>query len=130
MAITIGTVTINRNPVPRHNWSKQRYNQYTRITADGGRKTYDNGPTVLTGTLVLKAVAKSEGDILRTYITDTAVFGKNSFTITPPANTDLGAGDGVAITTAYFEGDSLEGVFQLSPNGLLYTITLPYWKLL
>jgi len=129
MAITIGSVTINRNPSNQTTWHNERLNQITLKTADGGRATYDNGPTILRGNIVLNLVVKSEGDSLRTYLTGTAVYGKNSFTITPPSNTNLGSGTGTAVTTAYFDGgDSLEGVFQPSANGLLYTINFPYWK--
>ena len=129
MAITFGNVTINRNPSVQSRWWKERLNQKTMITADGGRATYDNGPTLLRGVIVLNLVLKSEGDALRTYITDTAVYGKNSFTIDPPANTDLGSGTGTDVTTAYYDGGlSLEGLFEPSANGLLYTINFPYWK--
>jgi len=129
MATVIGSVTINRNPSIESTWSKERMNQYVDMAADGTRIAYDNGPTLLRGTLVLKLVLKSEGDSLRTYITDTAIYGKNSFTIDGPDNTDLGAGTGTSVTSAYFDGgNNLDGVFELSPNGLLYTIRMPYWK--
>lgn len=129
MSTTIGSVTINRNPAIGTIWHNERLNQYTLTTVDGGRATYDNGPTILRGTLALRLVAKSEGDSLRTYLTGTAVYGKNSFTITPPSNTDLGSGDGVALTNCYYDGgESLEGILTLTPNGAYYTINLPYWR--
>ena len=129
MATTIGTVTINRNPSIESSWYNDRMNQYTVVSADGTRTTYDNGPTILKGVLVLKLVAKSEGDSLRTYLTGTAAYCQNSFSITPTTNTDLGSGAGVAVTSAYYDGgNTLDGVFQLSPNGTMYTITFPYWK--
>ncbi len=130
MSITIGTVTINRNPSIGTVWHNERMNQETGITADGGRVTYDNGPTLLLGTIILRGVAKSEGDSLLTYLSGTAVFGKNSFTITPPTGCDLGAGSGTAVTSAYWNGgNTTEGFLDMSPNSALYTITFPYWKL-
>ena len=129
MAIVIGGNTINRNPSNQTRWWKERLNQKTLFTADGGRATYDNGPTILRGIIVLNLVVRSEGDTLRDYITGTAVWEENSFTIEPPTNTDLGAGAGTNVTSAYFDGGiSLETVFQPSANGLLYTINFPYWK--
>lgn len=128
MSITIGTVTIARNPFHPLDWYPVRFNQSSVECADAARAVYDNGPTVIKGTIILKGVLKSEGDALRTYLTGTAIFEKNSFTITPPANTNLGAGDGVALTSAYYDGGpTLEGVFTLTGGGL-YDIAFPYRK--
>jgi len=128
MSISIGTVTITRNPSFGTDWSKDRLNQYTQGTADGGRNTYDNGPNILKGTIVLRNVSKANGDALRTYLTDTAIFGKNSFTITPPASTDLGSGVGTAVTLAFYDGGTnLDGVFEYIAPGI-YNINLSYWK--
>jgi hypothetical protein len=128
MAITIGTVTISRNPSYSSEWWSERINQETIITADAGRATYDNGTEIIRGTLVLQNVSKAEGDALMAYITDTAIFGENSFTITPPTNTDVGAGVGTALTDAYFDGGtSLQGVFEFIAPAL-YNIKFSYWK--
>jgi len=125
MSIIFGSVTINRNPSVDSKWHNERLNQYTEETADGGRVTYDNGPTITKGTIIIRNVAKTEADNLATYLTGTAIYGKNSMTIDPPANTDLGAGAGTAITAYYDGGNTLEGVFQMI-TATLYNINFPY----
>ena len=128
MAIDIGSVTINKNPAFGTNWATEVINQHTRMTATADRVTYDSSSKIIRGTILLKNVAKSEGDSLRTYLEDTAEYGLNSFTIDPPAGVDLGAGDGTALTLCFYDGGpTLEGVFDLIPPGF-YNITLPYWK--
>ena len=125
--ITIGSVTINKNPSYGTKWAPVRFNQSTIITANASWKTYDNGPEVIIGEIFLRNVLKSEGDSLRDYLTYTAIFGKNSFTITPPDYTDLGKADGVALTNAYFNGGKdLAGVFELI-RPQRYNIKFPYW---
>lgn len=128
MSTTIGTVTINRNPsVQGTRWHKERMNQASVMAADGTLSTYDQGPTMVRGTLVLRHVAKSEAASLVTYLEDTAIWQKNSFTIAPPDNTDLGAGDGVDVTVYYDGGNSFDGVFEPDTNNALFVITLPYF---
>jgi len=125
--ITIGTVTINKNPAYGTVWWNIRFNQKTIITADATRKTYDNGPEIILGIIFIRNVVKSEGDSLRNYITDTAIFGKNPFTITPPPATDLGNGDGNALSVAYYNGGrDLKGVLELI-RPQRYNIKFPYW---
>ena len=128
MSITIGSVTINKNPAYGTQWHKIRLNHKSRLVADGTRRTYDNGPEIIKGTIILRNVLKSEGDSLRTYLTDTAIYQKNSFTITPPANTDLGAGVGTALTGCYYDGgNNIDGVFEYIAPGK-YNIKFPYHK--
>ena len=128
MSITIGTVTITRNPSYGKSWWNSRPGQDKIITADGGHVVYDSGFNELKGVIVLNNVSKAEGDSLRTYITGTAVYEQNSFTITPPANTDIGGGVGTALTSCYFDGGSdLDGVFEFVAPGS-YNIQFPYWK--
>lgn len=131
MSITIGTVTISRNPSTSSKHWTERYNQRTQLTADAGRATYDNGPSVLRGVLVINGVSQADKLSLETYLKSTAIFGKNSFTITPPSNTDLGGGIGTALTSAYYDGgESDEGVYEMAGTSELWTITFPYWKAL
>lgn len=128
MSITIGTQTITKNPAYGTEWWYDRMNQMTQITADGGHVTYDNGPTILRGVIILNNVSKTEGDNFRTWLTGTAIYSKTSFTITPPSATDLGAGAGIALTTAYYDGGpTIEGVFSYIAPGI-YNIKFPYWK--
>ena len=126
MSTTIGTVTLTKNPVYPLNWWPVRFNQYTRETADGGHKTFDNGPTIISGVLNFRNVAKSEGDNLRTFLTGaSARWQKTAFVITPPAATDIGKGAGFAITAFFDGGESLEANFELIPPGT-YNIIFPY----
>ena len=128
MSIQIGSVTINQNPVYPLDWYPERYNQASLDMADAALKTYDGGPTVIHGKIILKGVLKSEGDALRDYLTDTAIFQKSTFTITPKAggNTDLGAGTATALQNCNYEGgNDLSGVFTLVPPGR-YDIEFPY----
>ncbi len=127
MSIQIGTVVITKDPSFKTDWWPKRFNQFTIVTADAGRVTYDNGPDVVQGMLVIKNVAKSEGDSLRTFLTDTAVFGLNFFQLIPPPITDLGRGPGVLLNNVFFiGGTNLKGVLDLKPPSF-YDVSLPYW---
>jgi len=123
---SIDFATVSKNPCYPLDWAMERYNQSALETADGGLAVYDNGPSVVRGTINIKSVSKSEGDALRTFLTTSAICQKNAMTITPPANTDLGNGNGVAITNVNFDGgQSLAGVFTLIPPGI-YDVSIPY----
>lgn len=122
------TVTVNRNPSYDSDFSFRRANQYSQETVDGALKTYDGGPNILIGEIVLRNVSKAEGDALRNFIKTTVLFELYQFTITPPANTDIGGGVGTALTTVNFAGgQDLKGLFKYSAPGT-YTITIPYRK--
>ena len=125
MSTVIGTQTITKNPAYGTQWWPVRFNQFTVETADGAWVPYDNGPNVIEGILILKNVDKTESDNLRTYLRDIALFQKNSFAVTPPSNTDLGKGAGVAITVYYTGGPDLRGVFTFIPPGR-NDIKIPY----
>ena len=128
MSIDIGTVTINRNPNYETDFWKMRMNHFYRKTADGSHVAYDNGPNILQGIIVINNVAKAEGDALLTWLLGTAVYGKNSFTISPPTNTDLGEGAGSDIDDAYYDGgNSSQGMLDLISPGM-YIVRFPYWK--
>lgn len=126
MSTTIGSVTITRNPAFGTAWHHIRFNQQSIRSADATSITYDNGPNVIEGILIINNVSKTEAGSLLTYLKGTAIFGKNSFTITPPTNTDLGKGAGTAITCYYNGGNDFDGVFTLMSPGV-YKISLPYW---
>ena len=131
MSIIIGTQTITRNPSLGTVWNVRRINQSTVQLADGSWVTYDNGANILMGTIQLKNVSGAQAESFRTWLISTAVFEKNSFTITPPANTDLGSGDGVAITTAFYDGGpTTDGVLFFAGNSNTYDITFPFKKVL
>jgi len=130
MSTVIGTQTISRNPANESDFWHERLQHDTIITADGGRSTYDSGPTVLHGILVIRNISKAEADAFRTWLTATAIFQKNSFSITPPSGVDLGSGDATAVTSAYYNGPTdLKDVIVPQNPRTLYTINFPYWKL-
>lgn len=128
--ITIGTVSISRNPtVDSHFWHK-RLNQTSEQAADGALITYDNGPTVLEGEIVLEGVSRTQAEAFRTWLQSTAVYSLNTFTITlnTAPNTDIGAGPGVAISGLKYNGEpSTEDVIKWSPPDV-YSIVFPYRK--
>jgi len=125
MSTNIGGEIIAKNPAFGTQFWSVEFNQYRVQTADGGWVVYDNGPSLIEGILILKNVIKSESDSLRTFLTGTAVYEKTSFIITPPSNTDLGKGDGSAITVFYSGGSDLKGVFTFIPPGN-NDIKIPY----
>lgn len=127
MSTVIGTVTIARNPSIETRWWPERVNQTSQTTADGKRKTYDNGVTVYRGVLVINNLTATEKSDLQTYLNGTAVYGKTAFSIDPPVGCDLGGGDGAAVTAFYDGGPTLDGVFTRSTNGILYNLNLPYF---
>jgi hypothetical protein len=131
MSVSIGTVTISKNPANTSRHWNERLNQITLTAADGSRTTYGAGPNVLKGMLVIINVDTTEGEALITYLRDTAVFGANSFTIAPPSGVNLGSGVGTSITTAYFDGGTdLSDVLQYKTPRTLCDIRLPYYKVL
>lgn len=129
MSVTIGTQTLTQNPYFGTDNYTTRINQFTRYTADGGESTYDNGADILKGIVLIKNVTKAEGKAFKTWLTDVAVYQLNSFSITPPPNTDIGNGDGIALTNCnYAGGNTTKGVVVFKAPGW-YDITFPYrWK--
>ena len=118
------TVTITRNPAFGTDWWPFRVNQYSVVTADGGFKTWDAGPTVIEGIIIINNILKSQGDDLRDLLSVTALFASSVVDITPPANTDLGGGAGGQIT-ANIPISDLKDVLTLVPPGR-YNLRLPY----
>jgi hypothetical protein len=122
-------VTIHKNPSFSSDYFPRRLNHKTISSADGGRATYDNGPEEIIGVLVIKNVNDTDKAALETFLRQTAIYGLNSFSITPPSNTNVGAGKGVALASSYYNGgNTLEGVFTHNPPDI-WDIKLPYRKL-
>jgi len=131
MAITIGTVTINKNIEHTSDFWKERINQKSQRSTTGEIFTFDNSRTILRGVLELRYVDKAEADALRDLITNTIRFGRFDFDIVPEAFNDLGLGDGVTITDARFDGDTTtQDVIKPIGKAYKFNISFPYYKAL
>ena len=110
---------------------QQIFNQKGVKTLDLVTRVYDHGtntPELLEGILIFKGVAKSEGLALIAYLRATAKYEKNTFTITPASNTNIGLGDGVPVADARWNGkQTLKNFFRFVAPGK-YNITFPYQK--
>lgn len=121
------TVTISKNPSFGSEFYFDRKNQSIEETVDGTLRVYDAGPTILMGNIILKYVSKTEGDALISFIKSTIVFSKETFTIDPPAGTDLGGGAGIDIQSCNLVETSIKGMFEYISPGV-YNINIPYRK--
>jgi len=119
--------TISKDPSFPTTFFEVRLNHIAGETADGGRITYDVGPTKIAGNMIWKNVVASEANALRTFLKTRAEFSKNPFTINISdfSNLDIGAGAGVNLTTVHFPNTSLKNIFKPRPPGN-FDITLPY----
>lgn len=94
------TVKVLYNPIvtPHH--------RQTRGETEGGNaKVYDYGVDVFYVTLPLRVISTADMIEIRDFIQDELVGSKETFTMTPDSNHDLGAGAGVAITAQLWEDD-------------------------
>ncbi|MCP4986220.1 MAG: hypothetical protein GY928_09190 [Colwellia sp.] len=124
MSITIGNITINRNPnQDEEPFHEVREGQLSQRLEDGSFITFDSGRTVVNGTLVLDQVLQSEADELRAYIKNTIVFQRFNFSIAPPSFYDCGLGDGVEVTNCtLLGGPTTSGIF--TPIGRLRRVKI------
>ena len=115
-------------------WYDRRLNHYAVQTVDGSFTSFDLGPTMVYGTIVMKDVSVTDASSLRTFIKDTIVFTKRSFSIsqfssgsTPFATglgVDLGLNPGVTITSVKYIKTDTEGVFNFVAPGK-YDVNFP-----
>ena len=96
-SMTGGSIDLVGNVVYGTDYYDKRINQITQRTLDGALLTYDSGTNICFGTLKMENLTKSNGQDLKAWIRDKAVFSLNSFTITPPSGVDLGLGEGIAV---------------------------------
>ena len=106
-------------------FADKRYNQYSMRTADGSLVAYDTGLNVVAGEIIIKNVSYADGELLRTWLHEKAIFQFNKFDITTPDDVDLGEGKGDDIIDANFNGNDDSNVFQYTVPGL-YKIVFPY----
>ncbi len=107
-------------------YNDTRYNQITLRTADGDLVTYDNGVNIVNGVLSLRGVTYADGQLLKTWINDKAVFALNSFTISSDSSSlDMGLGKGTPVTGCTLLTKSDKSIFRYVSPGI-YTIKFPY----
>jgi len=121
-SLTLTTPTI----VYGTDFSDARYNQSSHRTGDGTLVTYNPaGLSVVTGVIIMKGVLLSEGNALKTWLHDKAIFGLNKFTITPPTGVDLGLGVSTNVTLCDFVGTDDSSVFRHKVPSI-FLIKFPY----
>lgn len=109
----------------------ERYNQYSQRTADGSLRVYDTGVNVVMGELLIKNVTYEDGEILRTWLHEKAIFQLNNFTITildcndNPALADIGNGKGIPVVGANCTKKTDKGILKFVPPGN-YKIKFPF----
>ena len=108
----------------------ERYNQYSQRTATGNLRVYDTGINVVSGLLIIKNVTYDDGEALRTWIREKAIYQLNSFTISStdcgsPAQIDLGRGKGVSITNVTLTEKTDKGIFKYAAPGN-YNVKFPF----
>jgi hypothetical protein len=130
MSITLtasSSVTISRNLDPSSSHYFERLNHFAKRSVSGNILSYDSGPTLLHGKLVIKFVSRSEAMALRAWINDVIRFGLKAFAISANSYDDLGLGLGVSIT--WCKLDSTASTADLIvPRGVgdKWDITIPY----
>lgn len=120
-----GDVTVTGQVVYGTKFYDERYNQYSMRTAEGFIVTYDTGTNIVIGEIIIKAVSYINGEQLRTWLHDKAIYMLNKFSITVPPEVDLGEGKDGDLTAVCFNGKDDKGVFQYNPPGI-YKIKFPY----
>ena len=131
MAITIGSVTINRLIEHSSSFWFNRINQKYQTSMTGKRITFDNSASILEGMIEIRYITKAEADALRDLIANTLRFGRFKFTITPESYDDLGEGEGVPIVDAEFNGDTTTlGVLTPFGKAGKFNLKFPYRKVI
>jgi len=102
-----------------------RYNQHSLRVASGNLITYDTGVNVVEGEIIVKNVTYADGELLRTWIHDSAVFQQNSFTISAIPEVDFGKGKNTAVTNVKFGARDTNDTFKYSAPGI-YKLNIPY----
>jgi len=121
------SVSVTGSVVYATKYTTNRYGQTAEQTVDGEMVTVDNnGLNVIEGIIVITSVEYDEGEALRAWLRDDAVFRQEAISISSDcAELDLGLGKDVAITNANFSKNNDKGVFKLrAPKR--FDIKFPY----
>lgn len=126
-----GNVTFTGSVVFGTKFSDRRVNQHTQFLASGQKRVYDTGFNMVSGILKVNNLSYDDGEALRTWLHDEAVYQLNSFTIHIEdwygnvTDIDLGLGRGVDITDATLTESNDENIFNYRAP-FNYDITLPF----
>ena len=127
--ITIGSVALDRLIEHSSVFWLNRSNQKTQESVTGSFITFDNSRTVLEGVIEIRLVTYAQAVQLRDFITNTIRFKRFTFDIIPESYDDLGLGQGVTITAAYFNGgETTQGVIVPFGKANKFNIKFPYRK--
>ena len=130
MSIEIGTVTIDVNPTHDTRFDYRKQAQLTNEFEDGTFETFTSGRTMIDVVLVIEYVSEDNFNDLIQWLTDTVLFSRFTFTVTPPSHLNLGLGDGVAITNATYTGppntkDLYTPVGRLGRKNITFNFSYP-----
>jgi hypothetical protein len=129
MAITFGTLTIDKGIEHTSQFWLERINQKSQRSAAGNTFTFDNSRSVLRGVIEIRYITKTEADQFRDFIANTVRFSRFKFDIIPESYDDVGAGIGVTLTDAEFDGDlSTQSIIKPIGKANKFNISLPYYK--
>lgn len=121
------SLSINRNCDPSSTHKLERLNHYSHMTVGGNILTYDSGPSILRGVLVLKYVSHSDAIAFRNFVNDDLRYSLKQFSIEASSVDDLGLGKGVSLSTCKLDGVTDTGAL-MEPRGVgdKWTIKIPY----
>jgi len=123
---TDGSVEVVGQVLYDSKYHSERYNQRSMRVASDDLITYDNKGYVVKGVLTIKNVSYEDGELLRTWLHEKAIFQLNKFTIvTSSDDINLGIGKDITLTEVNFVGDNDSGVFKYRMPGF-YIIKFPY----
>jgi hypothetical protein len=130
MSIQIGTVNINVNPTHESRFDYRKQSQLTNEFEDGTFETFASGRTMIDVSLNLDFVSNEDWDDLISWLNDTVLYSRFTFTVTPPVSLDIGLGLGVAVTNATYTGpantkDLYTPVGRLGRKNVIFPFSYP-----
>lgn len=129
MAITFGTLTIDRGIEHTSSFWFERANQKSQRSVTGQTFTFDNSRSILRGVIEIRYITKDEADQFRDFIANTVRFKRFLFDIIPESYDDVGLGPGVTLPAAEFDGGvSTNDIVKPIGKANKFNISLPYYK--
>jgi len=126
-----GSVDVGCTIIYGTTFSDKRYSQVAQRTGEGDLRVYDTGVNVVTSDILMKNVSYTDGELLRTWIREKAIYQLNSFSVTVynedgsvNQEVDLGNGKGQTLYNVQLTKDTDKGFFKYNVPGL-YKIKLP-----